>query len=648
MAPPALGEPLNPDELRVVEQRVSAQLPSAAKLEIPEGDTVLLEHTMVLKAGQLRGKEADYEGLVTGIVSPEGVVVHPRLDSFRLDTRGPSPKVHVVYAMHVDPGTRNGGRVQLTLSLIERRGLANLVAKERITHWVNITDKQPTQRDLLADFRGYRLYGATAQTERRALANRRLQVSLKDNGRMPALNRANDKTALAAYHYDQVRRRMWIAHRHLVSASRSPNRDLANAARTYLAQLDTPEAQLKGLPATTLIEVAAAPPRPAEVETLQPVSSEAAPRAGATPGDALAPVASYDPNAERDSGGNLPASRSPQPETPPPSPVTQGPTPAAPPPSRTASPGPESSGEVVTEQSDDILTSNGARRYVRIPSYTRGLVLDDGNIAHGAAFRMAWAQSVKVRETAVASAFFFEGQVAFTRAFGLELTVPTEYVNVDVDRARAVYTLGNPLVAAKWRLQLPKVMDRRPALTLRARVAIPLAPLHSIPPTNLGVEDFSREAHFADTYAFFLEKTDIGLGASLTWQWKILRFGAQLYTDYFIPVSDAVDRTDFAALSWGASVGALPFGDIVGFFAEARAVSLFAGPGRTEFFTYLGARGRLLDMFEPALWITLPLGSVRNANTFQIGAELRFSYDVYDVVDPGGRTDRLNDSMMNE
>ena len=645
VATPALGVPLTPQEQRAIEQRIAPERPSKPKLSLTEGDTVFFKHTIVLKAGRLRGSVADYEGLVTGIVSPSGVVVHPRLDSFQLDTRGAQHKVHVVYAMHVTPGTSNGGRVQMTLSVVERKGLANVIAKQRMTHWVSVQQKVPSQRDLRADFEGYRRFAVSARADRKTLARRGVKVSFKDNGRMPALNRAGAKTALRAYRFDQVRRRMWAAQRHLVTATRSPNRDIAKSAKIYLANLDTPTAQLKGLPSVSLVETAPPPPppkaTPGPVETLEPVSSQAA--SGSTSGgspDALAPVASYDPNSEqREPTSSLPPSRTPRPD-PPPSAAAEAPPPAPNPTGNASEPDPDG---VVSERSDDILSSNGVRRYIRIPSYNRGLVLDDVNIAHGAAFRTAWAHNVKVRENAIASAFFFEAQAAITRSVGIELTVPVEYVNVDQDRARSVFAMGNPLIAGKWRLYLPEVKGRQPALTLRTRFGLPISPLHPIKPTSLGLpaaEDFSREAHFADTYAFFLEKANVGLGASMAWRWNILRLGAQLYTDYFIPLGSAEDQTDFMTLNWGASVGAFPWGDIVGFFAEARAVSLFAGPGRTEFFTYLGARGRLAKMFEPALWITLPLGSVRNANTFQIGAELRFSYDVYDVVDPGGESRR--------
>ncbi len=636
---PAVAAPLSPQELKVVADRIAASKPSKAKLLIAPGDTRLIERTLTLKKGRLRGKASDYEGLVTGIIAPKGVTVHPRLDSFRIDNSGPEAKVHVVYAIHVDPGQTGGGRVRCTLALVERKGLANLVIKEQVTHWVKSAKARPSQRDLLADFHGYRIFAKKAQAKRRKLAKAGLRLSLKDNGPMPPLNRAAGRTAAYAYRYEQDRRRMWIAHRHLVSAASHRDKTTADAARIYLQNLDKPASKLTGLPAVSLVTKTAPKPAPAEVETLEPVASRAVGGTVSAPDDALAPVSSYAPNSRDERNDPPPGPRKSRLE---PTQPDKAPEPEKPPEKK---PTPQGTAEYFSEQDDDILAEGGLRRYKKIPGYARGLVLDDSAIGHGAAFRISWANQVKVRETASSAAMFFEGQIALTRSVGLELTIPTEYLNLDVDRARSVYAMGNPLLAAKWRIYLAEVLGRRPALTIRARAALPIAPLHTVPPTSLGVEDFTREAYFADTYAFFLEKADFGLGASAAWQWDILRLGAQFYADYFVPVSDAQDRTSFFTVSWGASVGALPFGDLVGFYAEARAVSLLAGPGRTEFFTYLGVRGHFMKYLEPALWLTLPLGSVRNANTFQVGAELRFSYDVFDIVDPG-KSNRLDLPLM--
>src|SRR5262249_36008589 len=160
----------------------------------------------------------------------------------------------------------------------------------------------------------------------------------------------------------------------------------------------------------------------------------------------------------------------------------------------------------------------------------------------------------------------------------------------------------------------PEILGRRPVVTTRARWGIPIAPLSTIPPTTLSAEEFSFPAHFVDTYAFLLEKTDLGLGASAAWQFDMFYVGAQLYGDYFFPVSDALDRASFPTLAWGLSAGVLPAGDLIGIYAEARSTSMFSGPGRTEVFSYLGARFHFLDHVETAVWGALPIGSVANVS----------------------------------
>ena len=632
-APALSAKPLSAAEQAVVDQRVARTAPSTPKIALAPGDTVYLERTVEVKAGRIRGPETDFEGLVTGVVSPEGVVVHPRIDRVRIEPAGAKTRLHFTYVVHADPGFSSGGRVKLTLSLVERRGLANTLAKQEVTHWVSVDPTPPSPRDLAASFHGYRLYGARAQAGRVALAKANLQLALREDVRLPPLNRASGKAMARVLEFIQDRHRLWAAHRQLVTASQSPDSAVANAARAYLSALDTPDDRLTGLPAVALVESAAPPPpREAEVVRLEPTASEPASGPsgeGGQGGDALTPVGSYDSSGDGDPEQSLPSRRTadelPPEEAPPPEPVVA----SAP----GAEAAPRAADEVVEELQDDPFADNGVRRYIRIPSYNRGLVLDDPNIAHGGGFRMVWA-NVKVREPAVTTVFFFDAQFALTRYLGVELTVPTQYV--DVENTRSVFAAGNPLLAVKWRLFLPEILGRRPALTLRARLGIPLFPLHSVATTSRDAEDYTREAHFSDTYAFFLEKTDVGLGATAAWQHQFLYVGAQVYADYFIPVSDALDRSQFLTFNYGLSVGALPFGDLVGFYAEARATSLLAGPGRTELFTYLGARARLLDHLEPALWVAFPLGSVRNANTFQLGAELRFSYDLYDVVDAGG------------
>ncbi len=624
----ALGEPLSQPALQVVEQRLVSSRPYKAKLTITEGDTIFLERTKLVKAGRLRKPSADYEGHVNGIVAPKGIVVHPRVDSFSLQKRGSNVEVTFRYAIHVDPGARRSGKVQLSLQLIERTGLGNVVVVDKVKHWIKLRPIGTIDaKALSADFYGYRHYNGAARAHLNRLRSKVPRLSLKDRSRIPPLDRQSGKVATRVQAFLQTRRRMWIAHRHLVAAANSPDPQTSGLAKKLLQSLSAPASKLAQLPLVALAETAPPPPS-AQVETLKPTRTE--PATSDRPGGTIAPVTSYDPDTESD--------RPPPP--PPPTAVAKidppkGPTKPAKPGSTNADPAaPE---EPVGVVSDDPFAERLMRRVVTVPGYSRSLVMDEPNIAFGAAIRMGWA-NVTLGERAVTTAIFYDAQVSITPDIGLELSVPTQYLNIDPDpddRFRSVYTIGNPLLSAKYRLYLPKVLERRPALTIRARWAIPMAPLHKVPPSDIGVETFTTQAYFTDTHAFFLEKTDLGLGVNFAWQWNMLHIGAQLYADYFFPVGGSLERQSFFTLNYGASVGVLPFGDIVGAYLEGRATSLFTGPGRTEFFTYAGFRGRFLNYIEPAIWVAFPLGSIRDVSGLQVGAELRFSYDIEAIVDSG-------------
>ena len=71
---------------------------------------------------------------------------------------------------------------------------------------------------------------------------------------------------------------------------------------------------------------------------------------------------------------------------------------------------------------------------------------------------------------------------------------------------------------------------------------------------------------------------------------------------------------------------------------EARGTTLISGPVRNEWFLNVGARGRLMGLLEPALWIGIPIGSISRTSSIQLGAEIRVSYDVESVMVRGKST----------
>ena len=569
-------------------------------------------------------------------MSPKGVEVHRRVHDFELRRVGSEVEVRFIYAMHIDPGTLTGGEVRLTLRLVERLGLANTVVQKNIKHKLRIASSKPSEREIAADFYGYRFYRRLAQRRSKALAKNGVRLSMKDQDRLPPLDRAPPKVAAQVLQFDRERRLFWVAHRHLIAAMRHPDPATQKLAQAYLRNLEKPRRQWQGVPSIGLVDRSSPPPASPrtgisdgavtrlEPDSEQPINTPA-PRRRSRPGpnqpQRLEPSTEYELGTER-----IP---------PPPPPPAPPPAPAPPPPPPKLETVDEDPDAVIYE--DDPFGERSLRRFTRIPSYYRSLVLEDPNIGFGGAVRAAIA-SVETRESADTVAIFYSAQAAITRDLGLELTIPTQYLDITSfpgDRnPPAQYEIGNPLVAVKYRFQLPKVQGRHPAFVLKARWGIPFSRLHRVPATGLIVEDFTREVNFADTYAFFLENHDIGLGGNFVWQWRWLYTGVQLFGDLFIPVGSASQDTVFSAISYGATVGALPFGDLVGFFVEGRGTSLLLGGGRNEFFTYLGARGRFLDMIEPAIWIGIPVGSIQDASPVQFGVELRFAYDLDAILEP--------------
>jgi hypothetical protein len=643
-----------PEEKQAVDQRLVHKVDFAAKLSIEEGDTLFIEKTEKIPAKRIAKKLADYEAIVTGVTAPKGIVVHDRIDDVKLEPAGDKITITFRYVVHADPGASGGGHVQLALKLIERTGLGNVVAEAKVKQTLHIVAPKSQLADLQQDFKGYRLYNALAKEKMDLLQTKAgIKLSLVDQGKLPALDRVGPETATTVFEFNRFRTRVWVAHRHLVQARASKDDKIAGAAKAYLSNLDKPESDLSGLPEGAA--VAKAETKPQAIETLKPerVEEVGGPKtgqkgAGDKASSSITPLSSYEPGSESEEDEPTEPTRPKTEEKPkgkegpkqPVAPGQKGETKVAQAGDEPAQPGLRKASVL---GGAELLEERELSKEIPIPLYSRALVLDDPNIAYAAGVRFQWASVKGIHSTSgIAPAFFYEGQAAITRNLGVELSVPTAFVSLDVQRAQATYVMGNPLLSAKYRFHLPEVNGRAPVLTVRARWAIPLQPLHAVPPTQLGAEEFSQPAHFDDLTAFLLEKSAFGAGVNAAWQTNIVYLGFQLYSDYYFPVSGANDQTSFLTMSYGASVGVLPFGDLVGFFLEGRAASLFAGPRRTEFFTYLGARGHFADFVEPAAWIAIPIGDVHDVSSFQFGGGLRFSYDIQDaiVLSKGSSRDR--------
>jgi hypothetical protein len=607
--------PLSPEEQKLVADRLGPTVTAAHNLTLEEGGTIFVVHKEEIASNRIRRGPFDYEAVVKKAHAPSGIVIHKRVDQVKIAPKGPKTELSFRYAIHSEPGFKKGGPIELTIVLTERVGLLNEVENLKLKHSITVKKPRVTPAQLLTDLRGYRAYKELAKARAGELTSVGLSINLAKED-LPSLGSADAALTEKVFELDRWRRRMGVARRHLEHAASSKDRTIGPLGKKYLALLDAPDDQVASLPGFG----AAAEVKDegeAEVEILTPTAEpepEKPKKEGKEGVATLVPLDQKEKEKEkRPQERDAPRVEEPK------APVAVNE--AAPP----REPGFGSIDEDLDRSKRDTV----------IPAYPRGLVLDDPNLAHGAWVRFSFA-SVSVQRTAIAPAWFFGFETAVTNALGAELTIPTAYISVDLERATPIFTLGNPLIAAKYRFHLSEIEGRRPVLTVRARWGIPISPLNTIPRTQLGAEEFSLPAHFADTYAFMLEKHDLGLGVSAAYRAQMLHVAAQLYFDYFAPVSGSSDTTRFLSLGYGLSAGVRPFEeDNIGFYLEARGASLFAGPRRNELFTYLGARGRFAQYFEPALWISLPFGSVGRVSSLQIGAELRVSYDVEDVISRG-------------
>lgn len=581
---------------------------SERKLSLEKGGTVLVSATLKVPAKKLRGPPSDYLGLVTNVRAPDHVIVHLQADAWTFQTKGDKVEIEILYALHASPTIKKGGELWATVKLLERKGIGNEVASEKIRLSITVGEPKPTVLELAADFRGYRHFQALAKERRNKLAPRGVVLSMKDLDPPPQLVRAGDEVVASVDEFHRWRRRMWSAERHLQAASRSPDRATAALAKRYLSLLEAKDDALGDLPLA-----------------LEETKSSAATSGVSQLGDPKAPKtgAQKPPTQPGEIEELQPLETTVVDDEPEPSTRREDPR-------ETVKTEPEEAKKPDEPVVEDVLTLM-KKREVPVPLYTRGLVLDDPNVGFAFATRMGWAGAQVRGETSISPAWFFSAQAGLTEDLGLELTVPLTYVRLDLIREPDLIYMGNPQVAVKYRFFLPEILGRRVTLVPRLRWGIPLQGQQTVPPTLLQARDFTVEPHFADLYAFLLEKHAFGGGAGAAWGYGMFHVAAQLYFDVYVPTPSSDDPLSFLVVSYGLSAGVRPL-DYLGAFIEARGTALLAGPGRHEVFTYLGIKGYLMDHIEPALWVSLPIGSVFDVTGFQVGGELRFTYDLEGII----------------
>lgn len=612
IGPPAGAQEITPDEKKVIDARLSPAATIGKSVSIETGGTVFLTQTIEAPASRVRRGELDYEAMVFKPIAPAGITIHKRVDQFRITKTKDSAQVSFRFALSVEPGTSKGGGVEVTLTLLERAGLANEVVTSKLKMEVVVTPPRATTTDMAADFRGYRMYKSIALRQAQELEQVGFRgLSLKDGVPLPALDRADAAKVERAFDFDRSRRRMGVARRHLEALAQSTERSIAAQAKQYLALLDAPADQLKDLPDVPLLGGRSAGGAVAVEDVKGGGKPADLPKSKTAPEGYLQPLEIKKANEQTE------PSPSPSPTEPPKAPIAvkteKGPV-------------------VDNADGEELSFERKNKRETPVPTYARGLTMDDPNVGFGGFVRFGYARVI-YRQLAQAPVWYFGGQASITRDLGLELTVPTALVSVSLskDGSATVFSMGNPLLAAKYRFNLPELVGRRPVLTVRARWGIPVSAKRAIPRSSLDAEDFTEKSNFVDHYAFTLEKSDLGLGVSTAWQLGLAEFGGQFYVDYYLPVSGAVDTVKYTTLSYGASFGVRPW-DFVGAYVEGRGTTLIAGPIRNEWMLNLGVRGRLMELLEPALWIGIPIGSISRSTSVTVGAEIRVNYDIESIV----------------
>lgn len=620
-------------ELAAVETRLAPVVDGPAdNLTLSFGDTVFVRTHFTVRRS-LKAETA-YEAVMSRVRVVGSPVLHKRADSFRFRRAASgATEVEVIYAVSVARDARRGGSIAAELELRELSGLGNAVAQVPISHRVSLVPPSPSTEALAADFLGYRFFMRRARARLEQLGRvgvRRLDIQDESPISVPPRLSAKGVALLEGFAAD--RRRAWIAHRHLLAASET--KEAGATATAFLKNLARPQESWSGLPPLNLPGMRPTREPEPEPEPEGPAMSEV------DESGALAPVNEYVAGSEGSSTEPVAQPREEVPE-PTPEPVPEIAVPEAP--KEPRPPGPSeaellaiSEGMVEVPRDPDAPMRRGYRYY--LPSYGQGLVLDDPDVSFSGGVRSIYG-AVSSPEPASVLALFYFAQAALTPDLGIELSVPTALVAVDIGaQEESAYRFGNPLLTAKYRLHLPRVGRRKPSLSIRARWGIAATQRNAIPTTDYYTEQFSQPVTYADTYAFFAEKSDLGLGATFAWQHDWFRLGAQLYLDYFFPSGIATERSEVLAISYGLSAGVMPFGDILGGFLETRAVSMVAGAQRSEAQAVLGVRSRLFDIFEPALWVGMPIGSLYEVTGPQVGLELRLTWDVRSVVEFGGRS----------
>ena len=624
---------LSSEEKSVLGERLGRTRNAKANLRIERGDTVFVVRTVTVPRRELPGKSLDYEGIVSAIKTSKGLFVDDRIDRISF-VPAPRNKVTVSlrYAVGVLPDAKKNGNVSFRLSLVKRKGFGEVALSLDGKHKVRVRRPIASAMDLSADFRGYRIYRLLAAKHAAALKQRGVRgLTLTQGSRLPPMVKMSPTVVNGVFQFDRWKRRMWIAHRHLITAANLKDQTLSGLAESYLANLDQPKEKIAHL---LKIPMKINPDKIAEAQ-VQDLSDESSGAQASAQSNANSESSDIvEPLNERSTpSNNRPTRKRPRLE---PTKPAQRTTIEAISPSKSETAEAEVKSKNVGTELDYI------RGQKAIPSHPRFLRLSDPNVSFGGAVRLNY-QEVTTTETAKVPTMFAELQVPLTTDFGVGFTLPLAYVDVDLARTETVITIGNPILEAKYRFHLPEISSSRPSIAVRTTWAIPASHSQKISPTTLPAEEFVLAAEFTETSAFLYERHALGGGLSSSWTLGPIHFGAEVLFEYLLPISDGLSTTTFPILSYGAAVGYRPFGELLGVYLESQGATLLLGPRRNEVTTYGGVRSQAFDFIELAAWAAVTVAPDARPTNLSVGGELRFVYDVDSLIIFGSSTRKFGD-----
>ena len=629
---------LTSNERAAIEYRVGRTYKNKRYLRIERGDTAFIVVRKTVNRKVLPGRSIDYEGIIGGIEADNGIIIEKHIDQVSFEP-GPKGKVIVEfrYSIAISPDRKKNGRVSFRLSLVRRKGFGGAIVSFDQKHFIRVRRPIFNADRLLADFRAFRVYRQLAAQYMTALSQRGVRgLSLAENVPLPAIIDNQAVVIKGATKFNQWKSRMWIAHRHLITASKIKDLEISRTAKSYLNSLDKSKVQIKhifrksiNLSKVTSSNIEAFATKEKETNSASQ-ESEVTRSVSTEESDIVQPLTNRSTSVTLKRPTRSVTRLAPQSSS-------QGSKPSAITPSQDTTSDSDSLAGATLESNVDFRN-----REKRIPSHPRFLRLEDANISLSAAVSLNY-QEVTTTESAVVPTMYSELEVPLTNDVGFSFTLPLAVVNVDLPRTKQITTIGNPQVKAKYRLNLPELAGSRPLVGASVHWAIPASHGQNVSPTTLSAEEFILAAQFTETSAFLFEKHAVGASVSTSILLGPLQLGGQFQFEYLLPIVDGNTTTAFSTLSYGVGVGYHPLGELLSVFVESKGAALIIGPRRNEVATYGGIRSQLFDVFELAVWGAVIVAPDARPTSLGVGAEVRFVYDIDNVIIFGSSSRKFGD-----